>query len=98
MRFFRAVALVLTTTAVLALPACYAEVTAPGAPPPPRVYVAPVRPGHIWIDGRWHWKGAQWVWMDGHYERERAGHRWMPGHWEPSRGGHRWVPGHWQRY
>ena len=65
-------------------------------PPPPRVVVVPSsRPGYIWIDGRWDYRGRQWVWLDGRYERERVGHVWAPGRWE-RRGRRRvWVEGRW---
>lgn len=65
-------------------------------PPPPRVVHYQHRPGHIWIEGRWNWRGGQWVWADGYYERERVGYVYAPGRWE-RRGGRRhvWVEGRW---
>jgi len=65
-------------------------------PPPPRVVHYQARPGFIWIEGRWNWRGGQWIWMDGYYERERVGYVYAPGRWE-RRGGRRhvWVEGRW---
>jgi len=65
-------------------------------PPPPRVVVMPAaRPGFIWVEGRWDWRGGQWVWMDGRWERERVGYIWAPGRWERRGRGHVWVEGRW---
>ncbi len=81
----------------------YVETSAPVAvvevdsePPPPRpaAYVE-VRPGFIWIDGRWDWRGGQWIWVDGYYERERAGYVYAPGRWERRGRRHVWVDGRW---
>jgi hypothetical protein len=64
-------------------------------PPPPRVVRYDMRPGFIYIDGRWDWRGGQWVWRDGYYERERAGYSYAPGRWERRNRGHVWVEGRW---
>jgi hypothetical protein len=66
-------------------------------PPAPQVYVAAVRPGFIYIDGRWRWEGRRWVWREGYYERERAGFLWEPGRWTVRGRGHVWVEGRWRR-
>ena len=65
-------------------------------PPPPRVVHVDIRPGFIWIDGRWERRHNQWAWRDGYYERERVGHVWAPGRWERRGRGHVWVEGRWQ--
>lgn len=65
-------------------------------PPPPRVVHVTARPGFIWIDGRWNWRGGRWVWMDGRYERQRVGHYYAPGRWERRGRGHVYVEGRWQ--
>lgn len=65
-------------------------------PPPPRVYVAPVRPGFVWIEGRYHRRGNRWVWVDGRYERTRANQVWVQGRWERRGRRHVWVEGRWQ--
>jgi hypothetical protein len=66
------------------------------APPPPPVYVAEVRPGFVWIDGRYHYRGGRYVWVAGRYERERAGHVWVPGRWSRGPRGHYYVDGRWE--
>ena len=65
-------------------------------PPPPRVVVVTLRPGFIFIEGRWTRRGNQWHWQDGHWQRERAGHIWVAGRWERRGNGHVWVDGRWQ--
>jgi hypothetical protein len=59
-------------------------------PPPPQAEVVSVRPGHVWIKGRWDWRGSQWVWIGGHWERERSGQYWSEGRWD-RRNGNQWV-------
>jgi WXXGXW repeat (2 copies) len=67
-------------------------------PPPPRVVHYDSRPGFIYIDGRWDWRGGQWVWRDGYYERERAGYIYAPGRWQRRGRGHVWVEGRWDSH
>lgn len=67
-------------------------------PPPPRTVVVESRPGFIWIEGRYHRRGRQWVWVDGRWERERVGHRWEQGRWERRGNGHVWVEGRWHAH
>jgi hypothetical protein len=83
---------------LIALPACYAEVAAPTAPPAVQVQVMPARTGYIWVDGHNEWRGGRWVFVRGHYEAVRAGHRWVPGHYRQTARGHVYVPGRWVRY
>ncbi len=64
-------------------------------PPPPRMMVVDTRPGFVLIQGRWDWRGGQWVWRDGYYERERVGYHWEQGRWERRGRGHVWVEGRW---
>ena len=65
-------------------------------PPPPRTTVVEVRPGFVFIQGRWERRGGQWVWRDGYWERERVGHVWVEGRWERRGRRHVWVEGRWQ--
>ncbi|HUJ57407.1 MAG TPA: YXWGXW repeat-containing protein [Kofleriaceae bacterium] len=58
-------------------------------PPPPQVEAIEVRPGFVWIRGRWVMRRGQWVWVGGRYERARVGYAWSPGRWD--RRGDRWV-------
>lgn len=67
------------------------------APPPPRQERIIYRPGFVWIEGRWAYRGGRYVWIDGRYERERRGHRWVQGHWERRGRRHVWIDGHWAR-
>jgi hypothetical protein len=67
-------------------------------PPPPRVVHYEARPGFIWIEGRWNWRGGRWVWADGYYERERAGYIYAPGRWERRGRRHVWVEGRWNAH
>jgi WXXGXW repeat (2 copies) len=65
-------------------------------PPPPRVVHWEVRPGFVYIQGRWTRSGGRWVWRDGYYERERAGYNYEPGRWERRGNRHVWVEGSWR--
>lgn len=65
-------------------------------PPPPRVYVTEVRPGYIFIQGRWTRRGNRWDWQDGRWERQRANQTWEDGRWERRGRGHVWVEGRWR--
>lgn len=97
-----------TLLAALLLPACvvrgsgYVSAPAPVAvieveeePPPPRVVRVDTRPGYIYVEGRWLWRGGRWHWHDGHYERARGGHVWVQGRWERRGRRHVWVDGRW---
>jgi hypothetical protein len=66
-------------------------------PPPPPARVVEVRPGFIYVEGRYEWRGGRHVWVDGRYERERRGYRYVQGRWD--RRGRRpvWVEGRWVR-
>src|SRR5687768_15489979 len=75
-------------------PVAYVEVEE--EPPPPRTVIVDVRPGFVWVQGRWVRHGNRWSWNDGHWERERAGHVWEQGRWERRGRGHVWVEGNWR--
>src|SRR5512143_3983645 len=66
------------------------------APPPPQAETVTMRPGFIWIKGRWNWQNGQWVWASGHYERERSGYYWADGSWQQQGNQWVWVEGSWQ--
>ena len=34
---------------------------------------AKTRPGHVWVDGYWHWDGVRHVWMPARWERVDPG-------------------------
>ncbi|MDX2088548.1 MAG: hypothetical protein SFX73_11900 [Kofleriaceae bacterium] len=77
-------------------PAPVAVVEIEEEPPPPRVIVTDVRPGFVFIQGRWHRQGNRWVWREGRWERERPGSVWENGRWERRGRGHVWVEGRWR--
>ncbi|HEU0031106.1 MAG TPA: hypothetical protein VFQ53_10775 [Kofleriaceae bacterium] len=64
-------------------------------PPPEQVETVTVRPGFVWVRGRWDWRNGQWAWVGGHWERERAGYAWQPGRWERRGNAWHWVEGRW---
>jgi hypothetical protein len=78
-------------------PAPVATVEVEQEPPPPQQEVVVVRPGFVWVAGRYNWNGARYVWMPGHHERERVGYAWAPGRWERRGRRHVWIEGGWRR-
>jgi hypothetical protein len=75
-------------------------VTAPSAPPAPRVEVAVAQPlvGAIWVPGAWHWNGAGWMWIGGGWRMPpQSGLRWRPPSWVVSSRGVQLDPGRWVR-
>lgn len=66
-------------------------------PPPPQPERVIIRPGFVWIEGRYAYRGGRYVWVGGRYERERRGHRWHPGRWERRGRRHVWIEGRWTR-
>lgn len=77
-------------------PAPVAVVEVDEDPPPPRVVVTEVRPGFVFVQGRWYRHGNRWDWRDGYWERQRAGQTWEQGRWE-RRGNRRvYVEGRWR--
>lgn len=71
-------------------------ITAPHAPPAPRVEtVPPPRAGYAWDPGHWRWERGAYVWAPGHWQTMRVGYRWVPGHWVDHGPNWRWVQGHW---
>ena len=68
------------------------------APPPPRTVVVETRPGFVWIEGRWNYRGGRYVWNDGRWEHERVNHVWVQGRWEQRGRRHVWVDGRWEAH
>jgi WXXGXW repeat (2 copies) len=65
-------------------------------PPPVRYVEVQPRRGYLFVQGRWDWRGNQWVWIDGHWERERPNYAYRPGRWQRHpRRGHVWIEGNW---
>jgi hypothetical protein len=70
-----------------------------GAPPAPRAYRVPPRPGadYLWVEGYQYPKGSRYAWHDGYWTRPpyegaywvepyHEGGRYYTGRWEGSRG------------
>ena len=96
----------LLVPAALVFGTLFTACAAPGAvvvrygPPPPRYAVVgvPPRPGYVWAEGFWDWRGGGYVWAPGRWMRPpRPGAVWVPGAWaeRPHRG---WVfrRGYWR--
>jgi hypothetical protein len=88
------------TVAVMpAMTGCYASDSAyvvDDTPPSPREEVVVVRPGFVWIHGRWTHPGGRWAWQSGYYERERPNQVYVEGRWERRGRGHVWIDGGWR--
>ncbi len=65
------------------------------APPAPRRERVTVRPGYVFIRGRWENRSGRWEWRAGYWQRERVGYVWEPGHWEQRGRRYYWVEGRW---
>lgn len=69
------------------------------APPPLRVEVRGTAPSgaHVWVAGRWDWRGDDFVWVPGGWVLPESGrHQWVAGAWHHDSGGWFWVDGHWR--
>ncbi len=97
-------ALTLATLISAAAPGCLVSGTARysgGAvvaydqPPPPREETVEMRPGYVFVHGRWDWQNGQWVWSNGRWERERSGYQWSDGRWEQRGNQWHWNEGTW---
>ena len=72
--------------------------TAPAAPPPVQVEVAPVAPVRtaVWIPGFWQWGGASWVWISGSWQlRPEPRVTWRAPEWRARGSVHVLIPGGW---
>ena len=94
----------LAVSAVLLLPASAAHAQISfgiriGAPPAPRAYRVPPRPGpdYVWVEGYNYPVGGKYVWHDGYWTRPpyegaywvepyHVGGQYFAGRWEGSRG------------
>ncbi|HUS63692.1 MAG TPA: hypothetical protein VMZ28_04075, partial [Kofleriaceae bacterium] len=80
------------------------DVGAPGAiiadsqPPAPIVELAgePPDAGYAWVDGYWHWDGAEWVWIDGRWVAPMVGLYFVAPSYYTSGDQCVYVPGRWQ--
>ena len=65
-----------------------------GAPPPPRAYVVPARPGSefTWVEGYWYPQAGHYLWHDGYWTRPPyEGAYWVT----PYHDHGRYVEGYW---
>jgi hypothetical protein len=101
MTFTRLALVAALLTTMVAATGCYYSggysygYVAAGPPLPRRVYYAP-RPGYVYIDGRWDWRGNDWFWIDGYWAPERPGFIYAQGYWDYNR--HIYVNGSWTPY
>src|SRR5271165_2716638 len=69
------------------------------APPAPRyavVGVAP-RPGYVWTNGYWDWRGRDWGWAEGRWVRPpRPRSVWVAPEWRHEGNGWRFRRGYWR--
>jgi hypothetical protein len=77
-----------------------ALVVTPPRSPPPALRVesrgpVPFRDA-VWVDGRWGWRGGQYLWVSGHWQRAPEGmHHWKQGQWTKRDEGWFFTPGQW---
>lgn len=79
--------------------AAQAQVYVEIAPPAPRHEVVPAaRPGYVWANGHYEWRGNQYVWVPGHWITARSGYEFREPRWV-QRGNGQWymVGGNWER-
>jgi hypothetical protein len=79
--------------------AAQAQVYVQVAPPAPRHEVVPAaRPGYVWSNGHYEWRGNQYVWVPGHWLTARSGYEFREPRWV-QRGNGEWymVGGNWER-
>jgi hypothetical protein len=65
--------------------------------PPARDEVVTLRPGYIWVQGRY-MRGPRgnWIWRGGYYVRERPQYVYVQGRWERRGRGYVWIDGEWR--
>lgn len=98
----KTLALALAGASAVATPACVPTsgyiVTSVERPPAPRTEYVRVRPGFVWVPGRWVIdERGRWRWQTGYYLRERPGYVWVPGRWVQRGRSYVWVEGRWAR-
>jgi len=102
MRFIKMCsAAILAAAMAVTVPACTGSAGArvywvEEEPPPPRRYTVIVRPGLVWVDGRWERDSGTWRWRDGYYVRARGDAYYVQGRWVNDGNRWTWRPGHWR--
>ncbi|WP_394825320.1 hypothetical protein [Pendulispora albinea] len=69
-----------------------------GPPPLPLQEERPAPPGAtaVWVNGYWHWTGAQYTWIPGHWENAPPGQSWYAPRYSASEGAFFYQPGGWK--
>jgi len=52
-------------------------------------------PGWVWIDGYWHWDGAEWVWVPGRWEHQQDGYVYVQPDYDYAGDRYVYTPGYW---
>ncbi|HEV7558090.1 MAG TPA: hypothetical protein VGO00_21630 [Kofleriaceae bacterium] len=52
-------------------------------------------PGWVWIDGYWHWGGAEWVWVPGRWEHQQEGYVYVEPDYDYAGDHYIYTPGYW---
>jgi len=71
-------------------------VNGPPPAPLPEDRPAPPTAGAIWVNGYWHWTGAQYTWIPGHWENAPPGQSWYGPRYVSSEGAFFYQPGGWK--
>ena len=68
-------------------------------PPSPMVEEAGLPPGegYVWVDGYWHWDGAEWIWISGRWVPPMNDFYFVAPAYYASGSDCVYVPGYWQR-
>jgi hypothetical protein len=66
------------------------------APPPPQAEQVKARPGYVWVEGHYEYRGDNYVWVNGHWERARKDKRFRQGRWVLEGDYYVWTPGGWE--
>ncbi|WP_394845854.1 hypothetical protein LZC95_00125 [Pendulispora brunnea] len=69
-----------------------------GPPPAPLQEDRPAPPSAtaVWVNGYWHWTGAQYTWIPGHWEHAPPGQTWYGPRYGSSEGTFFYQPGGWK--
>ena len=71
-------------------------VTGPPPQPIPEARTAPPGANAAWVEGYWHWTGAQYSWIPGHWESAPPGAHWYAPRYVSTDGAYFYEPGGWQ--
>jgi YXWGXW repeat-containing protein len=68
-------------------------------PPAPLYETMSSSPGYgfVWIDGYWHWNGAEWIWVSGRWVQEMSGYVYISPYYDYYDGRYVYHSGYWSR-